>query len=331
MSAPAAPEISVIIVNYGTAGLAIAAVDSVLARSHGGHAIDVHLVDNASPGGDGAQLQAAMARPGWAGHVHLYPETVNHGFGCGNNLVLRRLAARPVPPAKVFLLNPDARLDNEALAILSGALDADPQAGFAGAGIAKPDTGPVVAAFRFPGVLSEFERNAAFGPVSKLLARWRVPLPPDRPEGLVDWVAGAAVMARFDVLQALDFFDPGFFLYYEEADLMRRARTAGWHCLYVPRARAIHAEGAATGVKSGETARRRRPAYWYRSWALYFRKSHGRLGAWAVLGAAMSGTLLNRLQAGLRRRPPSGALHALRDYGRIAGAGLLSWRERPDG
>ena len=61
-----------------------------------------------------------------APRVTLYPERVNHGFGRGNNLVLHALAARPTPPDKVFLLNPDAQLDNEAIAILADVLDQTP-------------------------------------------------------------------------------------------------------------------------------------------------------------------------------------------------------------
>ena len=56
------PEISVIIVNYGTAALTIAAVESVLARRHGGRRVDIHVVDNASPGDDAARLCARPTR-----------------------------------------------------------------------------------------------------------------------------------------------------------------------------------------------------------------------------------------------------------------------------
>ncbi|ARE42527.1 Glycosyl transferase, group 2 family protein (plasmid) [Rhodovulum sp. P5] len=323
MSSDPAIDISVVVVNYGTAELTIAAVESVLTRSHGGRRVDVHLVDNASPNGDGARLAAAMTRPGWAGRVHFYPETVNHGFGRGNNLVFRRLAAQPVPPRHVFLLNPDARLDNEAIAILADTLEANPQAGFAGAAVERPDSGAATAAFRFPSLLSEFSHHLAFGPVAKLFARWRVPLPPDHPEGQVDWLVGAAVMARLDVLKQIDFFDPAFFLYYDEVDLMQRARDAGWTSLYVPRARVHHAEGAATGVRSGESFRKRRPAYWYRSWGWYFRRHHGRAGALAILAATLTGTVLNQIQRRLRRLPPSGAIWAFWDFATVSAWTIL--------
>jgi len=328
-------EIAVIVVNYGTAALALEAVASVLAREHGGRAVELHLVDNASPGGDAALLEAEIAARGWQGRgVRLWAEAENHGFGRGNNLVLRHLAARAQPPRYVFLLNPDARLDNEALAILADFLDAHPEAGFAGAGIAKPGTGPepqpVTAAFRFPSAAAEFSQALSFGPVARALAHRAVPLPADHPGGRVDWVAGAAVLARFDTLAAVEFFDPVFFLYFEEVDLMRRAADAGWQTWYVPQARVIHAEGAATEVRSGESVRRRRPAYWYHSWQHYFRKHHGRAGA-ALAGAAwLTGAALNHAIAALRRRPAAAPLRLGRDFWAHAGRPLAGLEPRRD-
>lgn len=115
-------EIAVIVVNYGTAALAAGAVESVLGRDHGGRTVEVHLLDNASPGNDAETLAATAESRGWGPRVTLHFEAVNHGFGRGNNLVLTRLASRPNPPDKVFLLNPDARLENEALAVLAETL-----------------------------------------------------------------------------------------------------------------------------------------------------------------------------------------------------------------
>ncbi|TCP39578.1 glycosyltransferase [Rhodovulum marinum] len=328
-------EISVIVVNYGTADLARAAVDSVLAHDHDGRKVDVHLVDNASPGQDREILAEAARSKAWRGRVTFYPEMVNHGFGRGNNLVLRVLAARPTPPDKVFLLNPDARLDNEAIAILADAMDADPTMGFAGAGISKPGSGPVVAAFRLPGLISEVVSTLGVGPLARLAQHWQVPLPPDHPEGPVGWVAGAAVLARFHALREMGFFDDAFFLYYEEVDLMRRADLAGWKIHYVPRARVIHAEGAATGVRSGETVRRRRPAYWYQSWAYYFLKARGRVGAAGLAVAVLLASVLHFPLSGLRRRPPALPLHFLGDFWSVAvwpllrGQAPISWPTPP--
>ncbi len=321
-------SVAVIVVNYGTADLAIAAVDSVLARDHGAHPVQVHLLDNASPGGDGAVLAEAHAARGWGARVTLWLEKENHGFGRGNNVVLRALWDSPAPPDYVFLLNPDAQLENDAIAILADRLDAEPQAAAAGAGIALPSGEPVSAAFRFPSVLSEFVQAVNFGPVSRIFCDCLVALSPDHPDSPVDWVSGAAVMMRLPVLRALGGFDPDFFLYYEEVELMFRMRKSGYEVLYAPAARVRHVEGAATDVKSGQRVRKAKPAYWYHSWRCYYFKTRGRPGAVAASLAWIAGAGINMLLATLRRQQTRAPKGFFRDFSRLVVRPLLFGRNR---
>ena len=305
-------SVAVIVVNYGTADLAIQSVDSVLERTHGGRKVEVHLVDNASPGGDAERFRAAAE--GWGDRVTLWLEETNHGFGRGNNLVIKELAAHAQPPDYVFLLNPDAWLDNEAVDILAGHLDANPKVGAVGASVANPDSGPAVACFRFPGIAHETANAMKFGPYSKLMKNRLAPFPPDRPTGPVDWVTGAAVMFRLSAVQDAGFFDPVFFLYYEEVDLMHRLTQAGWAIHYVLEARVMHDEGSSTQVQSRATDRRRRPPYVYRSWRHYYSKTHGRGQAlWAALCIYVAGAV-GLVLAKLRRRSVVLPLHFFRDH-----------------
>ena len=307
-------DIAVIVVNYGTADLAIAAVQSVLDRHHGGRSVEVHLVDNASPSGDAARFADTHVARGWGERVTLWPETENHGFGRGNNVVLEALAKRDTPPRYVFLLNPDAELDNEALDLLSRYMDGHHKVTACGAAISFPSGQPVTAAFRFPSARAIFAQAANFGPITSRFKRFLVPLSPDLPEGPVDWVAGAAVMFRFDVVQQLGGFDPAFFLYFEEVELMHRIKAAGYEVYYLPDARVIHAEGAATQVKSGEDKRKAKPSYWYESWRYYFCKTHGRRGALKAAFAWLAGAALNAPIAALRGQRPSYPLNFFRDF-----------------
>jgi GT2 family glycosyltransferase len=307
-------DIAVIVVNYGTADLAIAAVESVLARHHGGRSVSVHLVDNASPGQDAAQLRDICATPRWAGRVTFWPETENHGFGRGNNVVLRALAAQKTPPHAVFLLNPDARLENETIDILADTLEHDPRAAAVGAGICLPNGQQVTAAFRFPGPVNEIVRMVN---VKKLdhLARGRlVTLPPDQPAGPVDWVSGASVMFRFGALRDVSFFDPGYFLYFEEVDLMHRLHDAGWGTLYEPRARVVHEEGAATGQGKRQGVKHRRPVYLYQSWTHYFSRFYGRFGALSLAVGIVPAACLNILHRRIRGYHPTLPLHFFSDH-----------------
>lgn len=326
--ATASDKIAVIVVNYGTAGLAIEAVESVMAHSTaGGEGTEIHLVDNASPDGDAAVLAEAHATRGWGDRVTLWLETTNHGFGRGNNVVLEALAAREAPPNKVLLLNPDARFENDVLSILAEALEADPQAVAAGAGIVNGDGSPATAAFRFPGFTSEVVKTVGLGPLDRLFAHRRVALPPDFADRQVDWVAGASVMFQFSALQEHGFFDPVFFLYYEEVDLMRRLQAKGGHVLFVPEAQVLHLEGAATNVRSSQ-ARRARPAYVYDSWRHYFSKSHGRAYAVATSCGVLLAAMANAVLSVLRGRAPSTPKHFLRDHARYVLKPLLTGQPR---
>lgn len=293
------PTVAVIIVNHRTATLAIEAVESVR-RFSPDH--EIHLLDNASPGGDADLLARAHAERGWGDQVLLHVERTNHGFGRGNNLIFAKLADRAVPPDHVFLLNPDARLANDAIGVLAAFLEANPTAAIAGARIKRPDGTPAVAAFRFPSLAGEFATAAALGPVSRLLSRWQVPLPPELPTSRVDWVSGAAFMCRFEAIRRHGGFDPAFFLYYEEVELMRRfarQRLAVWH---VAEATVVHHEGASTG-HGADRIQARRPVYWYDSWYLYFRGTHGwRYAAMAAL-AWLGGAALQALASAARGRP----------------------------
>lgn len=295
-------RIAVIIVNYGTADLVIAGVNSVRACPHGGRDISVHVVDNASPDDSADVLRAAYEAHGWQDCVTLYMETENHGFGRGNNVALHALAAQDTPPDAAFLLNPDAHIKPGAVDILARALENDPAVGFVGAAITHPDGTAMTAAFRFPSVISQFSDTLSFGPIARLCQRWTVPLPPDHPEGPVDWVSGAAVMGRFSALEELQFFDPGFFLYYEEVDLMHRAARAGWRTMYVPQAHIVHKEGEATGFADQQARAVALPAYHYQSWAHYMGKTHRRPVALAMAMARLIGALGNVTISKLRRR-----------------------------
>lgn len=319
-------EISVIVVNYGTADLAVEAVESILTLSHGGRTVDVHLVDNASPGEDAARLAEVHTKRDWGDRVTLYLETTNHGFGRGNNLVLRALANRLSPPEKVFLLNPDAKLKNEALKALADFLDSHPRVGLAGAQISRPGQGPVTAAFRFPSLASEIDSTVCFGPISRILRHRTVALPPEIPTSRVDWVSGAAVMFRFRALAEIGFFDPDYFLYYEEVDLMRRFSRAGWETWHVAEARAIHIEGAATQIRNQAGVRLRRPRYWYESRRLYFVKNHGQAYALLIAGLVTLAGIANHGIAALRGRPSGLPLNFLLDYQRFVLQPLLGRR-----
>lgn len=308
-------NIAVIIVNYGTVELTIEAVESLFEHTRDTHVIEIHIVDNASPGDDRARLSAVYADRRWqARGVHLWKEAENHGFGRANNLVLNSLSDRASPPEFVFFLNPDARLKNAALDILANAMEQMPKAAVVGAALEQTDGREVEAAFRFPGCASELSAGAAFKPIGRAMRRYHVALGIELGQRQVDWVSGAAFMARLKPLQDVNFFDPGFFLYYEEVDLMAKLSDQGWQCWHVPEARVVHIAGAATGVTSENREPGTLPQYWYESWRLYFTNRRGRFGALCVALVRTTGWVIDRVVSGIQRRAPQAPHRFGRDF-----------------
>jgi N-acetylglucosaminyl-diphospho-decaprenol L-rhamnosyltransferase len=61
-----------------------------------------------------------------------------------------------------------------------------------------------------------------------------------------DWLLGAFLFLRREMLEELGGFDEGFRLYGEDIDLAYRAAKAGWERWYVPAATVTHAYAAET-------------------------------------------------------------------------------------
>jgi N-acetylglucosaminyl-diphospho-decaprenol L-rhamnosyltransferase len=302
----------VVIVNYNTAPLVVDCLRSLRDEAEE-LGLAVAVVDNASSDGSAERLHEAVAENGWGDWVELIDAGRNGGFAAGNNVALRRLLAGAVPPEFILLLNPDTVVRPGAVARLIDFLDARPAAGIAGSRLENPDGTAQRAAFRFPSVAGEFENGLRFGAVSRLLARAVVAPPPRAEAHPADWVCGASLLIRSAVLERVGLLDEGFFLYFEEVDLCRRARAAGWECWHVPESRVVHLVGQATGMNAPRPTRRV-PAYWLAARRRYFLKHHGRLRTLAADLMWALGRASWRVRRRLQRKPDPDPPHLLADF-----------------
>ena len=162
-------------------------------------------------------------------------------------------------------------------------------------------------------MFSEFDGGLRLGVVSRLLSRWVLAPPPPASACAVDWVAGASLMIRGDVLRAVGLLDEGYFLYYEEVDYCLKAARAGFRCWYVPESRVVHLVGRSTGVTNPEEPRRL-PAYWFESRRRYFVQNHGALYCAAADLLWIVGFLLWRLRRPLQGKPDLDPPRLLADF-----------------
>lgn len=296
-------SLAIIIVNFRTPGLVIDCLSSLAAEVAQIGDCRVVVADNFSGDDSVQQLEDAIASEGWGGWASVLPVPDNRGFAAGNNAAIRMLHESVRPPDYYCLLNPDTIVHPGAMRALLDFMTNHPAVGIAGSRLEHPDSTPQRSAFRFPGILSEFEAGARTGPITRLLHRWMVAPPVREDAHRTDWVSGACLCVRRSVLDAVGWMDERFFLYFEETDLCRRAARSGWPCWHVPASRVIHLEGQSTGFSGSRSRSRRMPPHWFQSRQYYYQKHHGRLYCWAAGLAWISGHLIWKLRTLIQRKP----------------------------
>jgi N-acetylglucosaminyl-diphospho-decaprenol L-rhamnosyltransferase len=314
-AAPAkTPTVLIATVNYREADLTIGSLRSLDAEMKRMPGLRVTVADNNSGDGSEERIRAEMAALGWGERGKVVQAGRNGGFSFGNNAAIRPSMESSNPPDFVFLLNPDTLTPPGAIQTLIDFMLARPEVGLTGSRMKYPDGRTQLSSFRFHSVFSELENAMRLGIVSKLLRRWQVVIPlPDEPVQ-VDWVGGAAMMIRRQVIEKIGLLDEAYFVYYEETDYCLRARRAGWTSWYVPSSVIVHLEGQNTGVSDRKKAPKRRPAYWFASRRHYFVRNHGWLTALAADMAWIFGFATYRVRQFIQRKPDTDPPYFLRDF-----------------
>lgn len=271
-------SVSVIIVSYRSAQLTIESLRSVSQEREAAEEIDIRaiVVDNAS--GDAQAIHSAVEENAWSDWVTVLTSPQNGGFAYGNNYGFK-YAFNHGPVDYFHLLNPDAQLRSGGLIALVNFLKLNPEAGIAGSSFENEDGSIWPIAFRFPTLCSELESGLQLGIISKILKKWVVAIKMQQKCQPIDWVAGASMMISRKLVEKINGFDEGYFLYFEETDLCLRARRAGFSTWYVPTSKVMHIAGQSTKVTERNAKPKRLPSYWYESRSRYFIKNHGLLYA----------------------------------------------------
>lgn len=292
-------KVLIVLINYKTPALTLRALRAAIADLDALPGSRVCLIDNGSGDGSVAALEAALAAEAWGGDIDLLVSPTNLGFAGGVNLALRRFLRRPNPPDAVYLLNSDACPAPGAVAILADFLAAHPEAGIAGSYIHGPDGETHDTAFRFPTAASQFEETLGIGVVSRLLDHWVVSKPVPTETTRVDWLAGASMMIRREVFDAIGLYDENFFFYYEETDFCLRAARAGFGTWYIPASRVEHIGAVSSGQKD---LSKPRAAFWWEGRRYYFFKNYGLAYLWAANTAWLVGFVIGEARRLLIRR-----------------------------
>jgi N-acetylglucosaminyl-diphospho-decaprenol L-rhamnosyltransferase len=255
---PGAPDLSIVLVNWNACDVTAAALESIGAYTRD-ISYETFVVDNGSTR-DGSVAELPRRFPS----MHFIPNPRNLGFSIANNQGIARARGR-----YILLLNNDTIQTGNALGAAVQYMDSHPEVG--GLGIlhrnADAERSEQPSAFGFPQPWREVGnlvglRSAGYG----------TPLRTDVEQD-VDWVCGSFLLMRRACLEQIGPLDERFFIYDEDIDWCRRARTAGWTIRFWPGTSMVHVGASARPFMKDKTF------VHFRSHLSYIRKHHSWLPA----------------------------------------------------
>ena len=235
-------DVSIIIVNYHSAGMVIDCIHSVCENTLT-NTYEIIVVDNASNDGSVERLSEEFGD-----RIKLIASPENLGFGKANNLGAAQASGK-----YLFLLNPDTILINDAIGILYDYMESNPHVGVAGGNLYSPEMAPTPSFCRVFDDLSMEKKRASWSKLlgERILAKLRIggnkPLTEfnhTEHAEKVAYIFGADMMLPRALFERVKGFDPDFFMYGEEEELTWCITKLGYDVMSVPKAKIIHLEGA---------------------------------------------------------------------------------------
>jgi GT2 family glycosyltransferase len=232
--------VTAVVVNYNTGGLLLKCVEALLEAD----AVQrVMVVDNASSDRGVDALRTAV---GHDPRIRIIQHSANLGFAPAVNACVPEIASE-----YALIINPDCVLAPGALQQLLDALAGNEHAALAGPRV-MDGKGRIE-----PASLRNFPRpwNSLLTVTGlSRLGRWWPGLAgvasdtagQVRETTAAQAVSGACMLLRTKALVAVGCLDAAYGLHCEDLDLMYRLHLAGWGCLYVPGAVAVHEQGVSS-------------------------------------------------------------------------------------
>lgn len=215
-------KVVAILVNWRQPKRTLAAVDAIQRQSHSPRII---VVDNGS-----ADDSVNFLRHELPADVRLVCREVNDGFGVGVNAGLEE--AESLGADYVWLVNNDAIPERTCLEYMVRVARGAPVVGAVGARISDPD-----------GLIPDHAGTVMDG----LTLNCRYSLSDhDMNRARYAWITGACMLLNMEAVRRVGTFDPGFFMYWEDADLCSRLRRCGYRLEVAKDAIIYHSAGTSS-------------------------------------------------------------------------------------
>jgi GT2 family glycosyltransferase len=225
---------------------------------------DVIVVDNATRNGCVEMLAEEFPQ------ATVLENDFRRGFAANQNQAIRICTG-----GYILLLNDDTIVKPGALQAMCDFLDRHAKVGAVGCRLENPNGTLQKSCYRFPSPERSIAENllltAAF-PNNPWWGDYRAWAHDEARS--VDFVSGAALMVRREVVETVGLLDEDFFLYAEETDWCRRIRKSGWQVAFTPAGTIVHYGGqSSAGIED------RKFCEFTRNQMRYIKKHHGVSGA----------------------------------------------------
>jgi GT2 family glycosyltransferase len=267
-------------------------------------ATEVIVVENGSQ--DGSREFLEREHP----EVRLVVNARNEGFARGSNQGMRLARGR-----YVLLLNTDTEVAPDAVARLVEFLEKNPGHAAVAPRLVHRDGSTQRTVQEFPTLKTALYFSTPLErwfPDSRELRRYFLRDWDQESSRDVDQPPAAVLLLRKAVLDQVGLFDEDLWLFYNDVDLSLRIRAAGWKTHYLAEARVLHHVGGSTSKFADFVAT------WQKDRLRFYRKHHGRSGAWWLKGCVtftFADWVVRQAWARLRRRPAEPIRPMLAKYG----------------
>lgn len=226
-------DLSIVIINFNTKKLTQECIASIK-RFTSKLTYEIILVENSS------EKKEFVKLPG----IKIINPGKNLGF-TGGNVAGMKLAKGKF----VLILNSDTLIHDNVLTEMVSWMDKNPQIGIGSCSLKNKDGSLQSTGGYFPTLLRVFSwmtiQDLPF--VDNFI-------PPFHPKSTnfyhkekeLDWLTGAFMMIRREVIDQIGYFDEEYFMYTEDTDYCFRARQKGWQVYYNPAWSITHLGGASS-------------------------------------------------------------------------------------
>ncbi|MDO8582169.1 MAG: glycosyltransferase family 2 protein [bacterium] len=282
-------DLSIIIVSWNVRKYLECCLASIAAGAEG-LSFEVFVVDNASQDATREWLvnyESGIRNNGrhpFHNSLFIIHNSTNRGFAAANNQAIAQAKGK-----YILLLNPDTELcttpnfvQHSVLYMMLRFMETHPRSGILGPKLLNSDGTLQPSVRRFPNAWGPLLFSLGMSPKRYLATDIDYTKAQQ-----VDQVMGAAFLIRRELINAIGMLDEKFFIWFEEVDYCKRAKSAGWEVWYTPDAVVLH-----HGGESFAQVLTMKKQWMYSKSLLYYFRKHGEWAAYALNIAAVPFRLL---------------------------------------